>query len=167
MLPCKWSMRCEKRFVTAKRRPSCAEGRLRVGSSAGVANGGEEVASFLDASLDSAEEGFEEEGGLGVSANRRTWLRILHCKQMELDGANGSALEIRVGLWPAEAIESKKSLGTILARGLMAGLFVGESSGWMAAGGIIWLELHRNSFTELDPDLFRVVSRRGGSPPGN
>ncbi len=95
---------------------------MRVGSSAGVAAGWEESASLLKDPLDSVGGEFEDEGGLGVSANRRTWLRTLHCKQMELNEARGSAWEIRVCLWPAKAIESEKSLGTILVRGLMADL---------------------------------------------
>jgi len=39
MLPCRWSMREEKRLVTASRRPSSAEGSWEV-SSSGIGDSG-------------------------------------------------------------------------------------------------------------------------------
>ena len=109
MLPCMWSMRWEKRFVSWFRRPSSAEGRSEVTSSGRADSRG--VSGF---------EGLDG-GGLGESAYCRVWMRILHCRQV--DGRKEGRLDIRIAREAVEdGKESKKSLGTIRASGCVAAL---------------------------------------------
>ena len=110
MLPCRWSIRWEKRFVSALRRPSSSEGRFSTGlaSSSGIEGG---------VSLVGGDFGGSE--GLESSANRRTWERILHCIQVEvrMDVRLGILIVFEAGEY---TIESKTSLGASRASGCMA-----------------------------------------------
>lgn len=110
MLPCRWSMRCEKRFVSTLRRPSSCEGSssLRGPSSSGIEEGNSLVGGIVG--------GLE---GFVSSANRRIWERILHCRQVEvrMEGRLGICNVRKVGEY---IIESKKSLGANRASGCMA-----------------------------------------------
>lgn len=115
MLPCRWSMREEKRLVTAIRRPSSAEGRSGE-SSSGMRGSG----AFCELE-DGVSAGWVEGrgGGLGESAKCRVWMRTLRCRQIDVlaEGRLGIRREREAG---EEAIESNKSLGTNRASGCMA-----------------------------------------------
>lgn len=146
ILPCRWSIRWEKRFVTAILRPSSADGRS-VGSSSGIgvdcafpaAGGGDDGVEA--AASDGVDGGG---GGLGESAKCRACVRILHC--IQVDGRSGARLlDIRRDCLAVEdAIESRrKSLGTNRASGCMAGVpFLSSRSGglvdWRAIKECEW-----------------------------
>ena len=122
MLPCRLSIRDEKRLVRASRRLSCEEGRLLVGTSSvwlwedGSAVGG---ISVVGGGLGASDDFEGSDGGLEESAKSRVWVRILHCRQVEV--RNDGRLDTRrVRGAGDDTIESKKSLGTNRASGCMA-----------------------------------------------
>ena len=134
MLPCRLSIRWEKRFVIWLRRPSDAEGSSSTTSSGSVElRGSSEASAGLGGSVDL--------GGVGClqsSAYRRIWERILHCTQVDarIEGRLGIPSNREAG--EEEAIESKTSLGANRAKGCMAGLYLltsGRSSGVEAFRG--------------------------------
>jgi hypothetical protein len=74
ILPWRWSIRWEKRFVMARRRPSSAEGRLAGGSS-GIWSEGTSGSGEGDALSDNGwEETFEEGGGGGFGESAKSRL---------------------------------------------------------------------------------------------
>jgi hypothetical protein len=108
----------EKRFVMALRRLSSADGSSPA-SFSGSGGGGEAESGVGEGSWGA--------GGLDWSANRRTWERILHCRQV--DARTEGRLERRSGRDAGEeAIGSKMSLGASRAKGLMTSLSRGRTA---------------------------------------
>jgi hypothetical protein len=118
----------EKRFVMALRRLSSADGSSPA-SFSGSGGGGEVDSGVGEGSCSWGA------GGLDWSANRRTWERILHCRQV--DARTEGRLERRSGRDAGEeAIGSKMSLGASRAKGLMTSLSRGRRRGWL---WLLWL----------------------------